>query len=121
VGTVTFAGRMGGYGNMVEIRHNSRTTTRYAHLSDFGPGIHVGAHVEQSQMIGRVGASGLATSPHLHYELRLNGRAVNPRHLGSTGDGRPIASARHAGFDVERQRLESMLESSASAPAARVD
>jgi murein DD-endopeptidase MepM/ murein hydrolase activator NlpD len=121
VGTVTFAGRMGGYGNMVEIRHDPRTTTRYAHLSDFGPGIHVGAHVEQNQMIGRVGASGLATSPHLHYELRIGGRAVNPRRLGATGDGLPIAAARRAGFDVERQRLQSMLESSASAPAARVD
>jgi murein DD-endopeptidase MepM/ murein hydrolase activator NlpD len=121
VGTVTFAGRMGGYGNMVEIRHNSSTTTRYAHLSDFGPGIRVGVKVEQSQMIGRVGASGLATSPHLHYELRIHGRAVNPRRLGATGDGQPIAAARRAGFDVERQRLEAMLESSASAPAARVD
>jgi murein DD-endopeptidase MepM/ murein hydrolase activator NlpD len=120
-GTVTFAGRMGGYGNMVEIRHDSRMTTRYAHLSDFGPGIHVGAHVEQSQMIGRVGASGLATSPHLHYELRIGGRAVNPRRLGATGDGQPIAAARRAGFDEERRRLESMLESSASAPAAHVD
>jgi murein DD-endopeptidase MepM/ murein hydrolase activator NlpD len=120
-GTVTFAGRMGGYGNMVEIRHSSTQTTRYAHLSDFGPGVHVGAHVEQGQMIGRVGASGLATSPHLHYELRISGRAVNPRRLGATGDGQPIAAARHAAFDEERHRLESMLESSASAPAARVD
>ena len=120
-GTVTFAGRMGGYGNMVEIRHDSRTTTRYAHLSEFGPGVHVGAKVEQSQMIGRVGASGLATSPHLHYELRINGHAVNPQHIGATGDGQPIAAARRAGFDEEKHRLESMLESSASAPAARVD
>jgi murein DD-endopeptidase MepM/ murein hydrolase activator NlpD len=120
-GTVTFAGRSGGYGNMVEIRHDSRTTTRYGHLSEFGPGVHAGAHVEQSQMIGRVGASGLATSPHLHYELRRDGRAVNPRHLGATGEGRPIAAARRAAFDEEKRRLESMLESSASAPAARVD
>ncbi len=120
-GAVTFAGRMGGYGNMVEVRHDSRMTTRYAHLSEFGPGVHVGAHVEQGQMVGRVGASGLATSPHLHYELRVGGRAVNPRHLGATGEGQPIAAARRAAFDEEKRRLESMLESSASAPAARVD
>ena len=120
-GTVTFAGRMGGYGNMVEIRHNSHTTTRYAHLSEFGTGIHAGARVEQGQLIGRVGASGLATSPHLHYELRINGRAVNPRRMFATGDGVPIQAARRAAFEDEMRRLEALLESSASAPAARVD
>jgi len=118
-GAVTFAGREGGYGNMVEIRHNGHTTTRYAHLSGYGPGVHVGAQVEQGQTIGYVGASGLATSPHLHYELRLNGVAVNPRRQFSAGEGAPIAAARRAAFEQERQRLLGLLEP-AAAPAVPV-
>lgn len=120
IGRVTFAGRLGGYGNMVEIRHNSRTTTRYAHLSEYGPGIHVGTHVEQGQLIGRVGSSGLSTSPHLHYELRIAGKAVNPRRLGAT-EGQLIAERRRAAFEEQKRRLEAMLESQASTVAARVD
>jgi murein DD-endopeptidase MepM/ murein hydrolase activator NlpD len=122
-GTVTFAGRDGGYGNMVEIRHNARTTTRYAHLSAYGSGIHVGAHVEQGQTIGYVGASGLATSPHLHYELRLGGVAVNPRRQFSAGEGAPIASGRRAAFEEERRRLLVQLEPTpvAAAPVRSTD
>jgi murein DD-endopeptidase MepM/ murein hydrolase activator NlpD len=119
-GTVTYAARMGGYGNLIEIRHNARTTTRYAHLSAFGSGIQAGAHVEQGQTIGFVGSSGLSTSPHLHYELRINGVAVNPRHQLSAGDGAPIAAARRPGFDLEKRRLFDMLEPTAL-PPARVD
>ena len=122
-GTVTFAGRDGGYGNMVEIRHNARTTTRYAHLSGYGEGVHVGAHVEQGQTIGFVGASGLATSPHLHYELRLNGVAVNPRRQFSAGEGAPIVASRRAEFEQEKGRLLSELEptSVAAAPVRTTD
>ena len=76
-GTVTFAGRNGGYGNVVMIRHINGYSTRYAHLSRFGKGIRPGTPVETEQVIGYVGATGLATAPHLHYELRLNGRAIN--------------------------------------------
>jgi len=119
-GTVTYAARMGGYGNLVEIRHNARTTTRYAHMSAFGTGIHPGAHVEQGQTIGFVGSSGLSTAPHLHYELRINGIAVNPRHQLSAGDGELIAATRRAGFDTEKRRLLDMLEPPA-APSNRVD
>ena len=122
-GTVTYAARMGGYGNLVEVRHNDRTTTRYAHLSSFGPGIRVGARVDQSQTIGYVGASGLATAPHLHYELRLGGVAVNPRRQFNTGAGTPIAEARRPSFLTERDHLRMMLEPplASATPAARVD
>lgn len=122
-GTVTYAGRMGGYGNLVEIRHNGTTTTRYAHLSRYGQGIQVGTHVEQGQTIGFVGASGLATSPHLHYELRLNGAAVNPRRQFNTGPGVLIAAGHRAAFDQERTRLLELLEPRAaqSPLTARVD
>jgi murein DD-endopeptidase MepM/ murein hydrolase activator NlpD len=76
-GTVIFAGNRGGYGNTVEIQHTNGYMTRYAHLSAYGRGIRSGTRVTQKQVIGRVGATGLATGPHLHYELRRNGQAVN--------------------------------------------
>jgi murein DD-endopeptidase MepM/ murein hydrolase activator NlpD len=76
-GTVIFAGTSGGYGRMIEVRHFNGYTTRYAHLSRFAAGIRVGTRVTQKQVIGYVGATGLATAPHLHYELRKNGRAVD--------------------------------------------
>jgi murein DD-endopeptidase MepM/ murein hydrolase activator NlpD len=76
-GTVSFVGRNGGYGNMVEIRHANGYSTRYAHLSRFAAGLRRGMHVSQKEVIGYVGMTGLATAPHLHYELRLNGRAID--------------------------------------------
>lgn len=77
-GVVTRAGFAGGYGRLVELRHAGGIRTRYAHLSAIGAGIRPGARVEQGNVIGRVGASGLATGPHLHYEFVLNGRHVDP-------------------------------------------
>jgi murein DD-endopeptidase MepM/ murein hydrolase activator NlpD len=96
-GTVTFAGTNGGYGRMIEIRHFNGFTTRYAHLSAFAPGIRLGAKVTQKQLIGRVGATGLATAPHLHYELRINGRAVNAR-TANLPDAPPIPGAMKSEF-----------------------
>ncbi len=120
-GTVTYAARMGGYGNLVEIRHNGHTTTRYGHLSGFGHGVVVGASVDQGQTIGFVGASGLATAPHLHYELRMNGVAVNPRRQLGAGEGAPIAAARRNGFLSEKQRLLDMLDPAQVSVGNRVD
>ena len=117
-GTVIYAGRRGGYGNLVEVRHNSRTTTRYAHLSRYASNIRVGARIEQGQTIGYVGASGLATAPHLHYEIWLNNRPVNPRGFFQTGDGKPIAPTRKGAFDTERLRLMGLLEPSTAQVAA---
>ena len=77
-GTVTMAAWTRGGGRTVKIRHASGYETAYLHLSSFGPGIRAGARVAQGQLIGRVGSTGLATGPHLHYELRKNGAHVNP-------------------------------------------
>jgi murein DD-endopeptidase MepM/ murein hydrolase activator NlpD len=77
-GSVTMAVWTRGGGRTVKIRHASGYETAYLHLSSFGPGIRTGAHVSQGQLIGRVGATGLATGPHLHYELKKNGAHVNP-------------------------------------------
>ncbi|CAN5622780.1 peptidoglycan DD-metalloendopeptidase family protein [soil metagenome] len=104
-GTVIFAGVNGGYGNMVEIRHMNGYTTRYAHLSRFGAGIRVGTRVTQKQTIGHIGATGLATAPHLHYELRQGGRAVNAM-TEKLPDPPPIPGAlRDAFYAVAEERL----------------
>lgn len=76
-GRVTFAGWKGGFGRYVEIRHNSAYTTSYGHLSRFSNGIRRGAGVNQGKVIGYVGASGLATGPHLDFRVKENGKFVN--------------------------------------------
>ncbi|HOX89248.1 MAG TPA: peptidoglycan DD-metalloendopeptidase family protein [Burkholderiaceae bacterium] len=77
-GIVTRQGFERGYGNVVEVRHDSRHATVYAHMSGFAPGMRVGAKVGRGDVIGYVGATGWATGPHLHYEVRINGAPVNP-------------------------------------------
>lgn len=77
-GTITRAGTWGSYGRMVEIRHTRGIQTRYAHLSSIAAGMRVGARVDQGQVIGRVGSTGLSTGPHLHYEFLQNGAHRNP-------------------------------------------
>jgi murein DD-endopeptidase MepM/ murein hydrolase activator NlpD len=75
-GTVTKAGWNGGYGRMVEIDHGNGFSTRYAHLSRID--VKVGEHVAAGGIVGEVGSSGRSTGPHLHYEVRRNGDAINP-------------------------------------------
>ena len=77
-GVVTYAARMGGYGNLVKIRHGDGYETRYAHMKSFRRGIKKGKRVKKGQLIGYIGTTGRSTGPHLHFELRKRGRAINP-------------------------------------------
>jgi len=77
-GVITFAGWQSGYGNVVEVRHDARYSTLYAHLRKFGAGMAKGARVSQGDVIGFVGMTGWATGPHLHFEVKVAGRQVNP-------------------------------------------
>ena len=120
-GVITFAGREGDYGNMVEVRHPNGFTSRYGHLSGFASLTHVGARVTQGEYIGYVGATGLATGPHLHFEVRLRGRAVNPRGMLGTGVGALMPASRRAGFEQEKARLQAMLEPVRPGIIARTD
>jgi murein DD-endopeptidase MepM/ murein hydrolase activator NlpD len=75
-GVVTEAGNSGGYGIMVEIDHGNGLTTRYAHLSSIS--VKVGDRVATGAVVGHVGTTGRSTGPHLHYEVRVDGEAIDP-------------------------------------------
>lgn len=76
-GVIIKAGWQGGYGNMIEVDHGNGLTTRYGHLSKIE--VEVGDLVQRGQLIGLIGSTGRSTGPHLHYELRLNDKSINPR------------------------------------------
>src|SRR6266852_449098 len=116
-GIVTEAGRNGGYGNLVEIRHANGIRTRYGHLSRFALGLHAGQRVAQEQIIGYVGATGLATGPHLHYEFLVNGRPTNPQRKDA-GAGVAVPTKLKSAFDDVRAQLLAELEPSGLPAAA---
>ncbi len=78
-GVLEYAGRFSSYGNYIRIRHNSQLKTAYAHMHRLGKGMSVGKRVRQGEVIGYVGTTGRSTGPHLHYEVMVNNKAVNPR------------------------------------------
>lgn len=107
-GVVSGAGERGGYGNLVEIQHPNGYTTRYAHLSRIAPAVQAGVPVKQGDLIGYVGMTGLATGPHLHYEVRRSGRPVDPARLAmEAGISRELSG--EGGWATERSRLARLL------------
>ncbi len=107
-GTVLRAGRWGGYGIMVGIRHVNGIETRYAHLSALARGVHRGARVKQGDVIGYAGMTGLATAPHVHYEFLKGGHHQNPRRA-DLGDGTPVPAGRMAEFEAVRYHYGRLL------------
>ena len=95
--TVAFAGRKGGYGNLVILRHPNGYETYYAHLSAFAPGIRTGRAISQGQIIAYVGSTGASTGPHLHYEVRIAGKPQNPMAIKLPG-AQPLDVAQRARF-----------------------
>lgn len=91
-GIVELAGKQNGYGNLIVLRHSAAHTTAYAHLQGFAPGIRKGSRVQQGEIIGYVGQTGWATGPHLHYEFRISGNAVNPLSI-SLPNAQPLEQA----------------------------
>jgi len=110
-GVVTSATYDGANGRMVRVRHASGYESFYLHLSAFGTGIRAGARVEQGQTVGLVGATGLATGPHLHYGLTRNGAFVNPlREHMNQPPGDPVPASALAAFMAERDHALAQLE-----------
>ena len=108
-GVVIHAGWKGGYGRTVMIRHPNGYVTLYAHQSRIAPGIRKGVRVSQGQVIGYVGASGRVTGPHLHYEVRINGRPVNPLRV-RTASRQKLQGKALAAFRKRKARIEALLE-----------
>lgn len=112
-GTVAFVGRRGGYGNVIELRHPGGYTTLYAHMSRFASGMRAGRPVKQGEVIGYVGATGLATGPHVHYELRKNGQPLDARTAKLPPGAPPIAASLRSAFEAvlaDRQELLALIE-----------
>jgi murein DD-endopeptidase MepM/ murein hydrolase activator NlpD len=120
-GRIVFRGRKGGYGNCIVIQHGGGYSTLYAHMSRFRRGLHVGSHVEQDQVIGYVGMTGVATGPHLHFEVRVNGVPRNPRTV-KLPDAAPILAKYRPDFERETgvllAQLDNVNESTRLAAAA---
>ena len=110
-GVVTFAGRQGGYGNVVEIRHGNGHSTLYAHLSRIQ--VRTGQTVQKGQVIGAVGSTGWSTGPHLHFEFRVNGVHVDPQKIIQQAQSGPIATASKARFVALVRQAQSQLQAAA--------
>jgi murein DD-endopeptidase MepM/ murein hydrolase activator NlpD len=107
-GTVEVAGLEGGYGKYVKLKHNNGYETAYGHMSAFAKGLEVGKQVRQGQIIGFVGSTGQSTGPHVHYEILVNGRFVDPMRI-KLPRGRSLEGPLMAGFEKERDRLDAMM------------
>ena len=108
-GTVERANRYGSFGNYIRIRHTDGYKTAYAHLSKFARGVKAGAYVRQDQVIGYVGTTGRSTGPHLHYEVHLNGRAINPRQLSQLS-GKPLDKAQLPKLEIRRAEIDKLRQ-----------
>ncbi|MEQ9153913.1 M23 family metallopeptidase [Roseitalea porphyridii] len=108
-GTVVKAGWNSGYGKQTVIRHANGYETSYSHQTRFAKGIAAGAKVRQGQVIGYVGSTGLSTGPHLHYEMSVNGKRVDPMRV-RLPDGKTLSGAELVAFTRERDRINTLLE-----------
>ncbi len=118
-GVITVRGRQGGYGNLVEIRHANGFMTRYAHLNGFASGQRSGQRVSQGQVIGYVGMTGMATGPHLHYEMHRDGRPMDPLSVEIPA-GEPIPPEDRQRWREARDVHFAMLETLPGAPGVRI-
>jgi len=107
-GVIDKIGWEGGYGKYIRIRHANGYETAYGHLSAFARSMEAGKKVRQGQVIGYVGSTGLSTGAHLHYEILINGRFVDPIRI-KLPRGRVLEGPLLAGFDQERGRMEAMM------------
>jgi murein DD-endopeptidase MepM/ murein hydrolase activator NlpD len=107
-GTIEFAGRKGAYGNYVRIRHANGYKTSYAHMSRFARGVRESVRVRQGQVIGYIGSTGLSSGPHLHYEVLVNKRHVNPMSI-KIGNERQLDGDDLQRFRRERSRVDELM------------
>ncbi len=116
-GVIEKIGPEGGYGKYIRIKHNNGYETAYGHMSAFAKGLEAGKRVRQGQVIGFVGSTGQSTGPHVHYEILVNGRFVDPMRI-KLPRGRSLDGPLMANFEKERDRLDAMMNNRGG--AARV-
>ena len=116
-GVVEKVGWEGGYGKYVRLKHNNGYETAYGHMSAFAKGLEPGKRVRQGQVIGFVGSTGMSTGAHVHYEILVNGRFVDPMRV-KLPRGRSLEGPVMASFEKERDRLDVQMNNRGS--AARV-
>jgi murein DD-endopeptidase MepM/ murein hydrolase activator NlpD len=110
-GVVIFAGRKGGYGNMIDIRHRNGMVSRYGHMRNFAAAMRPGTRVTMGSTIGYVGMTGWATGPHLHFEIRIGGVAHDPKLALQSRGGEPIPLGERSLFQKMRtQTLASLSQ-----------
>jgi murein DD-endopeptidase MepM/ murein hydrolase activator NlpD len=107
-GAITYAGYASGFGNLVVVSHTNGYATAYGHLSRFAAGVKKGARVRQGQIVAYSGATGIATGPHLHYEVRVNGSQVNPTNI-KMANGRTLSGQERRTFLTERTRIDQLV------------
>src|SRR3569833_1393196 len=113
-GTIEKAQWEGGYGKYIRIKHPNGYETAYGHMSAFAKGMEPGKRVRQGQVIGFVGSTGMSTGAHVHYEILVNGRFVDPMRV-KLPRGRSLEGGLLPAFERERGRIDSMM-ASRSAP-----
>lgn len=104
-----FEGKKSGYGNYLKIKHNARYATAYGHISRFAAGIKPGKFVKQGQVVAYVGMTGMATGPHLHYEIIVNNEQVNPSKV-KFKTGNVLAGREMAAFRKSVEKIEAQLQ-----------
>ena len=117
-GVVEKVGWEGGYGKYVRLKHNNGYETAYGHMSAFAKGMEPGKRVRQGQVIGFVGSTGMSTGPHVHYEILVNGRFVDPMRV-KLPRGRSLEGQVMAGFEKERDRLDTQMNNRGGARVAQ--
>lgn len=117
-GVVTFAGWKGGYGRLIYLKHSNGYQSGYGHLSGFARGIKKGKRVHQGQLIGYVGNTGRSTGPHLHFEMKRNGRFINPLQI-KVPAAAPITRERMALFQKQRTNMAALANAYALMSATR--
>lgn len=119
-GTVDFIGKQGGYGNLVILSHAGGYQTAYAHLNGFSKGLRKGSKITQGDIIGFVGKTGWATGPHLHYEFRVKGQAINPLSV-AVPTALPLNGQQQAKFQAQAEQQLLTLSMLKDAPNVRFE
>lgn len=120
-GSIVFAGRKSGFGNVIEVRHANGAVSRYGHLRGFATGMRRGSRVAMGQTVAYVGATGLATAPHLHFEVLVGGVQRNPRTALDYASGAPLGVPERPRFEAAKAQFMARLRRDAPVVAATGD